>query len=102
MIAIGSLRKCVKGLLLPGLALLLAGVLFSVPMMQTSVTVVMVEECGSKPPPIIEEEVHKSIAPSKIRLATPASPGVSLGRDAGPGDHSSPIRDILVPPPDVC
>ena len=105
MIAFRIIEKVladIRRMTLPVMAVLLATALFAAPMMQTSVTIVLVEECGSKPPPIIEEEVHKSIAPAGLRLSTPSAPGVAMGRDTGPGDHTSPVRDILVPAPNVC
>ena len=84
------------------LALVLAATLVVAPMVQSSVTIALVEECGSKPPPIIEEEVHKSIAPPGAALPDAPSRGTDLRAETGHGELPSPVRDVFSPPPDLC
>ena len=84
------------------LALVLAFALFIAPMVQSNVTIAMVEECGSKPPPIIEEEVHKNIPSPAATLPAAPSLGIDHRADAGPAELPSPARDVISPPPDLC
>lgn len=88
--------------LMRSLAVVLAFALFTAPMVQSNVTSAMVEECGSKPPPIIEEEVHKSIPSAATTLPAAPSLGIDHRADAGPAELPSPARDVISPPPDLC
>ena len=94
------MHRC--GALLRALAIVLGLALLAAPLLQTGVTIVLVEECGSKPPPIIEEEVHKSIAPAAAGLPATVPSGVILRSDPGHGVLPSPDEEVISPPPDVC
>jgi hypothetical protein len=87
------------GLVLRAVTLLLALALLGAPLLQTGVTLAMVEECG-KPLPIIEEEVHKSIAPPAACMPDAPSSGVLLRSDPGHGALPSPLREVISPPPE--
>ena len=84
------------------LAVVLALALFTAPMVQSNVTSAMVEECGSKPPPIIEEEVHKTIPAAATTLPAAPALGIDHRADVGPAELPSPARDVISPPPDLC
>lgn len=88
--------------LLRSLAVLVMVGFFAAPIAQSNALVAMAEECSSKPPPLVEEETHKSIAPAHPGLpATVPADGEVFGHD-GHFYFPSPVREVLTPPPDRC
>lgn len=88
--------------LLRTVALLLSLSLVVAPLAQTNVLVNWAEECGGKPPPVLEEESHKHPAPAG-RNAIERGPARS--EVFGHGGHfhfPAPVREVLAPPPDRC
>ena len=84
------------------LALALGFSLYITPMVQSTMNVAFAEECTSKPHSIVEEEVHKSIAPAGASLPDIPFSGMACLVDRGHGALPSPLRDVISPPPKVC
>ncbi|MFZ1688108.1 MAG: hypothetical protein WAU70_11835 [Flavobacteriales bacterium] len=99
---IGPLLRDLHGLTMRLLALLLGASLFLTPLAQSDVAMQMVEECGTKLPQVLEEEIHKTLAPTSARL--PLAPIVGVRYHAVKNDLAflHPVRDVITPPPDRC
>jgi hypothetical protein len=87
-------------LLLRSIALSVAIALFAAPMAQSNVLVTWAEECGSKPPPLVEEESYKSGAPARPGLPPTTRLGGEVFGHHGHFYFPSPVREVLTPPPD--